>query len=111
MSTSEGFSVARSALLSAGSSAESASASVGSASQSRLTGATAEVIAAHRGWESARALRQCQEAWEERLHQLSAEIQRIGQGLNDTVGGYDQAEAQTLADIQKMVSGLNGTRG
>ena len=110
MSSGEGFSVVRSALASAGTSAQGASDNVDSAAQARLTDATPEVIAGHRGWQSSAALQVCLDAWETRLRQISAEVQQISQNLNATVDGYDRAEAQALADIQRMAAGLNKKR-
>lgn len=101
----------RPALVSAGTSAASASDRLSSVTQVRLTGATPEAIAGQRGWASAAALQACLDEWETRLRQLSAEVQRIGQNLNDTVDGYDQAEAQSVAEIQKMAAGLDGQKG
>lgn len=97
----------RPALMSAGTSAASAGESLNSATQLRLTGATPEAIAGHRGWKSAAALQACQGSWETRLRQLSGKVQQIGQNLNDTVDGYDRAEAQAVADIQQMAAGLD----
>lgn len=111
MSSGEGFSVTRPALISAGTSAEAASDSLNSATQVKLTGATPEAIAGHRGWQSSPALQACLDAWETRLRQLSAEIQQISQNLNATVDGYDKAEAQAVADIRQVAVGLNGTKG
>lgn len=110
MSDSEGFSVIRPALVSAGTSAASAGDSLNSATQIRLTGATPEAIAGHRGWESAAALQTCVDAWETRLRQLTGKVRQIGQNLDDTVDGYDRAEAQAVADIQTVAAGLDGKR-
>ena len=106
-----GFSVARPALLSAGSAADTASGNVSSSVQLRLTGATPEAISAHPGWRSSAALHACLNAWETRLRQLAAEVQQISQNLNATVDGYDQAEARALASIQRPAEGLNGKAG
>jgi hypothetical protein len=102
------FSVTRPALVSAGAAAETASGNVGKSAQLRLTGATPEVISTHPGWQSSATLRVCLDAWEIRFRQLANEIQQISQNLNDTVDGYDKAEAQTLANIQQAAAGLDG---
>lgn len=111
MNDSEGFSVIRPALVSAGTSAASASDSLNSAAQVKLTGATPEAIAGHRDWKSGVALQACLDAWETRLGQLSGEVRQIGQNLDDTVDGYDKAEVQAVADIQQMAVGLDAAKG
>lgn len=111
MSSGEGFSVTRPALISASTSAEAASDRIRSSSQVKLTGATPEAIAGHRDWQSGPALQACLDAWETRLRQLSAEVQQISQNLNATADGYDKAEAQAVSDIQQVAAGLNGTKG
>lgn len=101
---SGGFSVDLPALRDAQHNA--ASARVVTRAEPRLTGATPKAIAGNPGWKSTTALKACLAAWEERLKQLSDQVQQLSHNLGATAGNYEAADKRVTALLRNSLEGL-----